>query len=327
MKIVRAVFHRTLLFFLVIIALSYLLPNGVSALYMPSDAEEYLESKTEPRRLMLQEVEQEVGIETEGVRKTEPNQGQVSVIKKNQVKVQRVLLRNKGEKFEVEFVDEEGNILETDKEAIEKDVVEYLDPEDEDSVKLRAHERANYVIRNRVAAKTNFPLTVNLETNELMVTTSKGTKIVTVLPDKAVANMLAAKVLDQLGGKGGLRWLEYQASLETPLPSPDVKPEPAESPLPTETASPEPTTTPEASPLPSDGVSPTTGTEKTEVSADLVTADDGELVYEFEGDKYEKLLGVFTVKLHRVVVMSAETGELLEIKQNFPVKLLDYLSN
>ena len=48
-------------------------------------------------------------------------------------------------------------------------------------------------------AETKFPLSVNLATNELIVTTPAGERVVTVLPDQAVQNMLAANVIDQLG--------------------------------------------------------------------------------------------------------------------------------
>lgn len=59
----------------------------------------------------------------------------------------------------------------------------------------------NFVFsRENVAAATNFPLSVNLQTNELTVTTPAGEKVVTVLPDQAVKNMLAANVIDQVGG-------------------------------------------------------------------------------------------------------------------------------
>ncbi len=50
-----------------------------------------------------------------------------------------------------------------------------------------------------VGAKSNFPLSVDLATNALTVSTSDGSKVVTVLPDAAVQNMLAANVINRLG--------------------------------------------------------------------------------------------------------------------------------
>jgi hypothetical protein len=58
---------------------------------------------------------------------------------------------------------------------------------------------SNLVIgKNKIKAKTNFPLSVDPETNQLIVTTPKGQKIVTVLPDQAIQNMLSKKVLSEV---------------------------------------------------------------------------------------------------------------------------------
>lgn len=54
------------------------------------------------------------------------------------------------------------------------------------------------VARNNVGALSNFPLQVDLNTNQLIASTSAGTKILTVLPDQAVQNMLAANVISRL---------------------------------------------------------------------------------------------------------------------------------
>lgn len=55
--------------------------------------------------------------------------------------------------------------------------------------------------RNNVRALANFPLQIDLATNQLVASTSAGTKVLTVLPDQAIANMLAAKVISGLGPK------------------------------------------------------------------------------------------------------------------------------
>jgi len=54
------------------------------------------------------------------------------------------------------------------------------------------------VARNNVGALSNFPLQVDLNTNQLIASTSAGSKILTVLPDQAVQNMLAANVISRL---------------------------------------------------------------------------------------------------------------------------------
>src|SRR3990167_5176005 len=113
-----------------------------------------------------------------------------------------------GDKFDIKIKDN-GRALQEDTDF--EEVV--INPsEEEDDIIVRSSGSASLVIRNKIFAQTHFPLMVNLETNELIVTTPKGTKTVTILPDKAVENMLAANVLDQLGGKGGILWLSNQAT-------------------------------------------------------------------------------------------------------------------
>lgn len=202
-------------------------------------------------------------------------------------------------------------------------------------VKIRAHENAAVVIRNNVAAKTNFPLMVNLETNELMVTTPKGTKIVTILPDAAVQNMLAANVLDQLGGKGGLRWLEYQDSLTTKDASPSGDLDEGEDATPSGDLDEGEEGTPSGDidqPEATDSAatpSPTPAPELVEEINDvveLIETEDGRLAYRIDGMKAKKLLGLFDIQLERQVIVSAETGELLQVVQDFRTRLLDILS-
>ena len=223
-------------------------------------------------------------------------------------RAKNALLNRQGNKFQVQLLDEAGQELPPPVPPV---VDEFqIDEENGDGdVTLQSNENAASVIRNKLSAQTHFPLMVNLDTNELIVTTPKGSKIVTILPDQAVQNMLAANVLDQLGGKGGLLWLEQQA---TPSASP------------TATPSATPTATPSASPTASPSASP----EATLATGAIVLTldEDGNLVYEITGVKFEKLLGLLRVALNRVVVVSAETGELLAVRQNLLTRLLDLFS-
>ena len=71
---------------------------------------------------------------------------------------------------------------------------------DKNTVKVATGSGNSFVFaRGNVAAKTNFPLSIDLATNALTVTTPAGIKTVTILPDAAVNNMLAANVIDTLG--------------------------------------------------------------------------------------------------------------------------------
>ncbi len=55
--------------------------------------------------------------------------------------------------------------------------------------------------RGSAGAITNFPLSIDLATNTLMVNTPAGQKTVTVLPDQAIQNLIAANVVNRLGGQ------------------------------------------------------------------------------------------------------------------------------
>lgn len=71
---------------------------------------------------------------------------------------------------------------------------------DKNTVKVATGSGNSFVFaRGNMAAKTNFPLSIDLATNALTVTTPAGTKTVTILPDQAVKNILAANVIDRLG--------------------------------------------------------------------------------------------------------------------------------
>lgn len=54
------------------------------------------------------------------------------------------------------------------------------------------------VTRNNIGAVSNFPLQIDLNTNQLIASTPAGIKILTTLPDQAVQNMLAANVISKL---------------------------------------------------------------------------------------------------------------------------------
>ncbi len=225
-------------------------------------------------------------------------------------KPKKVKLVPKGLQLQVTIEDENGEEIELP-EGTESAEFEIEEPEE--TTKIRSMKNSYAVIRNKIAAQTHFPLMVNLETNELIVTTPKGQKVVTVLPDKAVENMLAANVIDQLGGKGGLLWLEYQASL-TPTSTPSATPTGA-----TESATPTPEGATEAGTIEEEP-------PPVEEVVSLTTTDEGILAYEIPGIKYKKLFGLIKITLKRNVIVSAETGELLGIQQSLLTRILDLLS-
>lgn len=233
-----------------------------------------------------------------------PEEGQSSMGKKNlPPQAKSVRIEGRGNSMQVRPLDDEGEELEfSEGDEVDSFVLENEedDEDGEGEVEVKSLNNAALVIRNKLAAQTHFPLMVNLETNELIVTTPHGQKIVTVLPDQAVNHMLAAQVLDQIGGKGGIKWLEQQEATPSPTPA---------------TESAEPTATPSGEPA-----------EEEEAAVVLALDDDGELVYVISGTKFERFLGFFPVGLRRNVIVSAETGELLRVNQSIFTRLLDLLS-
>ncbi len=99
------------------------------------------------------------------------------------------------DEIENEVEDEDENEIE-DEEELE---VESGTEAAKIKVKIKVKRVDNrFVITEReIEAETNFPLSVNPETRELTVTTPAGEKVVTILPDQAVSNMLANNVFDR----------------------------------------------------------------------------------------------------------------------------------
>lgn len=70
---------------------------------------------------------------------------------------------------------------------------------DKNTIKIATGSGNSFIFaRGGIGAQTQFPLSVDLATNALTVQTPAGTKIVTILPDAAVQNMLAANVINRL---------------------------------------------------------------------------------------------------------------------------------
>jgi len=62
-------------------------------------------------------------------------------------------------------------------------------------IKVSSSGSQTAIVGSRSGALSKFPFSVNSSTGELTVTTPAGTKVVTVLPQKAIDNMLASHVM------------------------------------------------------------------------------------------------------------------------------------
>lgn len=96
----------------------------------------------------------------------------------------------------------------------EEEIIKIQERADKGSIKVRTMGEKFVVARENISATTKFPLSVNLETNELTVSTPAGDRVVTILPDQAVKNMLASNVIDQIGGFAFTRDVEKIATQE-----------------------------------------------------------------------------------------------------------------
>ncbi len=87
----------------------------------------------------------------------------------------------------------------------EQEVFKIEERLDKNTIKIATGSGNTFVFaRGTIGAKSNFPLSVDLATNALTVNTPAGIKVVTILPDAAVQNMLAANVINRLGAQTGI---------------------------------------------------------------------------------------------------------------------------
>jgi len=192
----------------------------------------------------------------------------------------KVRFERVGDRFRIKVEDETGG----ETEVGEDDILTIDERADRGRIKIRTFNTTGDQARNRAIierlstqALTDLPIAIDLATNELTVTTPAGEKTVNVLPDQAVQNMLAANVIDKIGGQslidlvrsGGIETLDQVIEL---------------------------------------------------------AERDGVPVYEIEGVKNHRLLGLFAVTTDITATVSAETGEILEEKQSLSDNILDFFA-
>lgn len=127
-------------------------------------------------------------IEDDGTTKIEIENGTIK-LKYSIVNGQVVLNVENEDGEEVEIEDDEL-------EELENEVEDELEDDDIRLVPTTDNQLA--LTQNKIAALTNFPLSINVETKELIITTPAGQKVVTVLPDEAVQNLLATGIINNI---------------------------------------------------------------------------------------------------------------------------------
>ncbi len=101
--------------------------------------------------------------------------------------------------------DKEKLELEVDEEELgDQDELEIEDEDGDDDVKLATGEGKMVEIRHReTKAQTELPISVNVATRAMTVTTPAGVKTVSVLPNAAVTNMLAGRFAGSVASGSG----------------------------------------------------------------------------------------------------------------------------
>lgn len=148
----------------------------------------------ETKEVKTKEVKENSRIETKTTPeriKSEIREGNLRVkfeIKDNKVKIETKV---KEAEDEIELEDE------AEDEAINQAEAELED----EGVKIATAPGRIALVNKRVGALSNFPISIDPTTRQLTVTTPAGSKVVAVLPQKAIDNMLAAKVMTDVVGE------------------------------------------------------------------------------------------------------------------------------
>lgn len=80
----------------------------------------------------------------------------------------------------------------------EQELFKIEDRLDKAGIKVATEGGKLVVARNNVGAISNFPIQVDLNTNQLVASTSAGPRTLTTLPDQAIQNLIAANVISRL---------------------------------------------------------------------------------------------------------------------------------
>lgn len=126
-------------------------------------------------------------VEDNGKTKVEIEQGSLKI---------KYVVENGQIKLKAE--NEQGEEVELEDDELDEVENEIEDGLEEDGIRIATGSGKPVFTKNNIAALTDFPLSVDVGTNQLIVTTPAGQKVVTILPDQAVANLLLTKVINRV---------------------------------------------------------------------------------------------------------------------------------
>ncbi len=148
-----------------------------------------------------------------------------------------------------------------------------------------------------LGAISHFPISIDPTTNALIITTPAGTKVVTILPDRAVENILTKGIISKIGGHIASSSAEESGGSSS-----------------------------------GSGVLFTTsssdGQSISSVTNDNIelTEENGAPVYKVKGSLDKKLFGFIPVSVGKTVTVSADTGDITGTSENIFNRFLDLIS-
>lgn len=103
-------------------------------------------------------------------------------------------------KVVLKISDESGEDQDASEEELE-DLHDELEQEFEDKgIDVATDGGKIRFTKNNVSAQSNFPLSVNVDTNQLIVSTPNGDKVIAILPDQAILNLINTGVINTISG-------------------------------------------------------------------------------------------------------------------------------
>ncbi|MBI4100283.1 hypothetical protein HY439_00905 [Candidatus Microgenomates bacterium] len=106
----------------------------------------------------------------------------------------KIEMENKNGQLKLKVKQEDEDEIEIEDDSLE----EINDELEDDDIHIGTTSAGFTVRRGRIEAETHFPLSINLATNALTVTTPAGTKVVTILPDQAVQNLISNNIMNRI---------------------------------------------------------------------------------------------------------------------------------
>ena len=106
--------------------------------------------------------------------------------------------------IKVRYEKEEGKVVikaETEEGDVvsEEDLFKITQELEKEGIKIETNNDEIVIASNNVGAVSEFPVQIDLNTNELMVTTPQGNETLAVLPDQAVQNLISVGIISRLG--------------------------------------------------------------------------------------------------------------------------------